>query len=45
MIVAKNVNLMTRGVPHTQELRFEDANTLWLMPIPEEAARLNHGLS
>jgi len=38
VIVAKNVNLMTRRLPHIQGFRFEDANTLWLMPIPEEAA-------
>jgi len=38
VIVSKNVNLMTRRLPHIQKFRFEDANTLWLMPIPEEAA-------
>jgi len=38
VIVAKNVNLMTRGTPHIQEFRLEDPNTLWLIPTADESA-------
>jgi len=35
-IVAKNANLM--GGSHVVEFKLEGTNTLWLIPIPEEAA-------
>jgi hypothetical protein len=36
-IVAKNVNLMTRGTGHIQEFKFEGPNTLWLIPTVDES--------
>jgi hypothetical protein len=37
-IVAKNVDVMTRGTAIPFELKFEDANTVWLIPSAEFAA-------
>jgi len=36
-IVAKNVEVLTRQTRIPLELRFEDENTLWLMPMGERA--------
>jgi len=36
-IVAKNVDVMARGKGIPVELRFDDANTVWLLPIEEFA--------
>lgn len=38
IIVAKSVNIMTRGKPQTLELRLEGPNTILLIPTAEEAA-------
>ena len=38
VIVAKSVNIMTRGTPHIQEFKMEDPNTLWLIPTADESA-------
>jgi hypothetical protein len=37
-IVAKNVDVMTRRTPNIQEFKLEGANTLWLIPIPDQSA-------
>ena len=37
-IVAKNVDVMTRGTATPFELKFEDANTVWLIPMADFAA-------
>ena len=37
-IVAKNLELMTTRPMHVQELRVEDRNTIWLIPIAAQAA-------
>jgi hypothetical protein len=36
-IVAKNIDVMTRGTAIPFDLKFEDANTVWLIPTAEFA--------
>ncbi|HET6768869.1 MAG TPA: lipocalin-like domain-containing protein [Chitinophagaceae bacterium] len=38
VIVAKSVNIMTRGKPNILEFRLDGPNTIWLIPTAEEAA-------
>ena len=37
-IVAKNLDVMTRGTGISFEVKFDDANTVWLIPTAEFAA-------